>query len=1025
MDRKMKYRLAVDLGSTSIGWAMVRIKQNDAGKFEPNGIITSGVRIFSDGRDAKGNPLAVTRRKARAMRRRRDRLLKRKARMLQQLTHFGFFPTDLAERKALETLNPYELRAKGLDEALSPYEFGRALFHINQRRGFKSNRKTDKKENDSGALKAAIKFVHSQIDGNTHRTVGELLYKRMLNGDPVRARLRITRIESENGKPKILKKYDLYIDRDMVKAEFEALWSKQASLNPEIYHEEARANLIDVLFFQRKLRPGLPGRCTLIPTEERAPLALPSSQRFRMYQEVYNLRTLCDGLEKDDGLTQLQRNQLIEVLEKKPKLTFNEIKSMFGLGKNTKFNLEELKDREALKGNSTSVILSRAEFFGERWFQFDEAQQEEIVLKILNEENESYLIAWLVDNAGVDSLQAEAISYASLPEGYGSLSRTALAKILPALRTCNRSYSDAVKAAGFEHHSNIGPGAAGEILPELPYYGEALQRHVGFGTGNPDDTAEKRYGKIANPTVHVALNQFRIVVNELIEKYGHPSEVVIEVARELKKSKKQRLEESRLQSNNEKNNDRIRNEISGLLGISKDRVSRKDIQKWILWEELSANPADRKCPYSGVQISPRMLLSNEVEIEHILPFSITMENSINNKTVSIRRANQIKGNQTPWEAFGKPNALGVDYSDILMRVKNMPEYKQFRFADNSMERWNKEGEDYLARHLNDTRYISRIAAEYVTLICPGKTRVIPGRMTALLRVKLGLNSLLGLSGEKNRHDHRHHAIDACVIGITDQAMLQRFAEASASARKKGLSDLVENMPEPWPNYIHHVKRAIENLYISHKPDHNYQGAFCNDTAYAIYDDGYVGSHKIIDGKRVYVKEKLAVIPIASNYAIERHGRLPNGDPRAYKGYKGDSNYCIEIVRNETGKWRGEVISTYEAYQAIRNKKRQCDDMAILRNPNRSLSEKSLVMRLMRNDTVCLIEKNQKRIMRVCNIRSNGSIKFADIKECNVDARVRKNEFSYLSKTAGELQKLQARQVTVSPIGRLRDPGFKP
>ena len=85
------------------------------------------------------------------MRRRRDRLLKRKNRMMATLLKHGFFPQDEAARKALEKTDPFVLRAKGLDQALRPDEFARALFHINQRRGFKSNRKTDKKENDSGA----------------------------------------------------------------------------------------------------------------------------------------------------------------------------------------------------------------------------------------------------------------------------------------------------------------------------------------------------------------------------------------------------------------------------------------------------------------------------------------------------------------------------------------------------------------------------------------------------------------------------------------------------------------------------------------------------------------------------------------------------------------------------------------------------------------------------------------------------------------------------------------------------------
>ncbi|MDE2429453.1 MAG: hypothetical protein KGM99_12030, partial [Burkholderiales bacterium] len=100
----MTYRLALDLGSTSLGWAMLRLNSSN----EPVAIIKAGVRIFSDGRNPKdGSSLAVTRREARSMRRRRDRLLKRKARMLKQLTEYGFFPKSEESRKELETLNPY------------------------------------------------------------------------------------------------------------------------------------------------------------------------------------------------------------------------------------------------------------------------------------------------------------------------------------------------------------------------------------------------------------------------------------------------------------------------------------------------------------------------------------------------------------------------------------------------------------------------------------------------------------------------------------------------------------------------------------------------------------------------------------------------------------------------------------------------------------------------------------------------------------------------------------------------------
>ncbi|HUO44208.1 MAG TPA: type II CRISPR RNA-guided endonuclease Cas9, partial [Burkholderiales bacterium] len=209
---KMRYRLALDLGSTSLGWAMIRLDTHD----NPCAVIRAGVRIFSNGREPArpgevGTSLAATRRAARAMRRRRDRLLKRKHRMMALLLKHHFFPTDEATRKALERLNPYELRAKGLDKPLTPAEFARALFHINQRRGFKSNRKTDKKADDSGALKSAISALHQQLDvngtGNKARTVGELLWRRMQAGQEVRSKNKST-------KPNKVQ-YDLYIDRKM------------------------------------------------------------------------------------------------------------------------------------------------------------------------------------------------------------------------------------------------------------------------------------------------------------------------------------------------------------------------------------------------------------------------------------------------------------------------------------------------------------------------------------------------------------------------------------------------------------------------------------------------------------------------------------------------------------------------------------------------------------------------------------------------------------------------------------------
>ena len=1010
----MRYRLGLDLGSSSIGWCMVRLDTSN----QPCAVIRMGVRIFPDGRNPKdGSSLAVTRRLARQARRRRDRLLKRKARLMEALIRLGFFPADVKERKALSQLDPYDLRRKGLYEALTPAEFARALFHINQRRGFKSNRKTDAKDQERGLMKKAINELREHIEQESCKTVGEWLARRHEQGLSVRARLRGRTVKD--------KAYDFYIDRSLVEQEFDTLWETQQNFNPNLFTDHARDELRDILLFQRPLKPVKPGRCTLIPEDERSPLALPSTQRFRIFQELNNLRLIKPDM-SEHPLSQEERDQLADLLEK-GNLTFNKIRRTLKLDSSIGFNLEDEK-RDRLKGNATSLALRKASCFGEAWNNFDLEQQDAIVEQLVNEPSESSLIDWILENTEVELEHAKTIADVSLPEGYGMLGRKALARILPELSKAVITYDKAVKNAGFESHSALSHfQKTGEIMGELPYYGEPLQRHVSFGTGEPDASPEKRFGKIANPTVHIGLNELRKVVNGLIKKYGHPSEVIIEVARELKLSRKKKQEIERDQAIRQKRNKALVGEACNILGYDPDHIEgakRRELsQKMQLWTELNARDViNRRCPYTGEQIGIEKLLSPEVEIEHILPFSMTLDDSLNNKTVCLRRANREKGNRTPFEAFGVQAVDGYEYDGILQRARNMPRAKSWRFGPDAMQRWLRDEQDFLARALNDTAYLSRISREYLTLICP-QVRAIPGRMTAMLRGKFGLSTLLGGSPVKNRNDHRHHAIDAAVIAVTDQGLLQRFATANASARERQLDRLVEEMPLPWPNYREHVQRAVDVIRVSHRPNHGYQGAIHEATAWGLRKDGKAVRREPREGSSVHeikVKSAESMIPISSTRNTERHGKDSDGRPKAYKAYLGGSNYCIEIIANEKGKWQGKVVTTYQAYQLVR-KFGEKEGWKRLRDRERTLCDKPLVMRLTIGDMLSLVNNEKKVLMRVCQIKQSGQIVLAQHNEANVDARNRDkdNHFKYTFKSAGSLQKAQACFATVSPIGNVK------
>ena len=204
-----KYRLGLDLGTNSIGWAAVKLDEHD----EPRGVLDMGVRIFPDGRNPKdGSSNAVQRRIPRGQRRRRDRYLKRRADLVEALVELGLMPTAKDERKALERLDPYSLRARALDGPLQPYELGRTLFHLDQRRGFKSNRKAGgDDEGEAKKTRAEIGALRNSIEESGARTLGEFLARRRERDETVRAR----------------PGQDLYPDRAMYEDEFREIRAAQ------------------------------------------------------------------------------------------------------------------------------------------------------------------------------------------------------------------------------------------------------------------------------------------------------------------------------------------------------------------------------------------------------------------------------------------------------------------------------------------------------------------------------------------------------------------------------------------------------------------------------------------------------------------------------------------------------------------------------------------------------------------------------------------------------------------------------
>lgn len=927
----MKRILGLDLGVSSIGWALVEEAES---KEEKSSIVKLGVRVnplttdeqtdFEKGKSITTN---ADRTLKRGMRRNLQRYKLRRECLIKTLQehHLITDETVLAEVGSSTTFQTLRLRAKAAEEQISLDEFARVLLMINKKRGYKSNRKCKSSEEDGQAIdsiliakslyeeditpgqyvnagfKASNKFsvpefyrsdlqaefdrvwakqsefypqltdeLYESLSNKNTKQTGVALWaplgivgkKRNLRRDEsvrdnyriraaaVNDRLDLEEVAialqeinrdirnssgylgdiSDRSKQLVLNnmtvgQYQMsQLDRNPNSSlknqvfyradymdEFEKLWSVQSKYHPELT-ETLKHEIRDmVIFYQRPLKSqkSLVGECDFEHNRKVCPKSSPLFQEFRILQVLNNLTA------EGEFLSSADKGRLLSELQCCSELKDTEIKKILkDAPKNSKINYKKIE------GNKTQCALFAVY---RRMLNLEESAGYDDVLDALKEidanvdalvfdytkdpEDQPFFSLWHLlysyagDNSksGIDKLvkkvammtnlsedDARQVAGVSFEPDYGSLSAKAIKKILPYLKE-GYVYSDACEMAGYRHSP------------------KSLTREEIESKEYKDRLEGLKKNSLRNPVVEKILNQMVNVVNAVIDQYGKPDEVRIELARELKKSAAERAEATDGINQAEAENKKIVEELKTEYSIVSP--SRNDITRLKLYKELKA--IGYKTLYSNRHIEKDDIFSNALDIEHIIPQARLFDDSFSNKTLEFRDVNIEKANRTAYDyvlaKYGEEGAASYEARvDNLLKGKAISKTK----ARKLLMKESEIPEGFINRDLRDSQYIAKQAKEMLE----GLVKYVvttTGSVTARLREDWQLVNVmqelnwdkydkLGLThyeerkdGQRvkviddwtKRNDHRHHAMDALTIAFTKRSYIQYLNNLNARVPK--------------------------------------------------------------------------------------------------------------------------------------------------------------------------------------------------------------------------------------------------
>ena len=877
------YAIGFDIGIASVGWAVVALDGED----RPFGIINMGSRVFDAAEQPKtGDSLAAPRREARSARRR----LRRHQHRLERIRRL-LIVEKIVSQAGLDTLfegkleDIYALRVKALDAPVSNTEFARILLHIAQRRGFKSNRKSGTSKED-GELLAAVTANRALMSEKGYRTVGEMLLK-----DPQYSANK----RNKGGK------YLATVGRDMVEEEVRAIFKAQRVRGQTFAAAELEEQYLEILLSQRSFDEGpgqgspyggsqiekMIGKCTLEAGEPRAAKASYSFEYFTLLQNVNHLRLMCSG--ESTPLSGAQRETLIALAHKTKDLNFSRIRKELEIPADTTFNAVSYKNaegyEEAEKKTKFCYLRAyhqmRAAFnkLSKNHFDGLARQQKNELGRVLSTYKTSANIRPCLAAAGLSEMEidiAETMSFSK----FGHLSVKACDKLIPFLEK-GMKYDEACAAAGYDFKGHDGEARTCLLHP-----------------------AEEDFADVTSPVVRRAISQTVKVLNAIIRERGSsPTFINIELAREMARDFAERSKMKKDMDENHARNERIIERIRTEYG--KERPTGQDLVKFKLWEEQHG-----ECAYSQRHISiERLFEPGYVEVDHIIPYSISFDDGYKNKVLVFTEENRNKSNRLPLQYL-----QGKRREDFTVWVESS--IRDFRKKQRLLKETitAEDEKKFKERNLQDTKTMSRFLLNYISDhlefadFASGRKKhvtAVNGAVTSYMRKRWGITKI-------RENGDLHHAVDALVIACTTDGMIQqvsRYAalreceyvqtEAGSMAVSQHTGEVLRQFPYPWPEFRRELearlgddpRRAVisqrfpvyangdipvRKLFVSRMPRRKVTGAAHKET---------IKSPKALDSGNVVVKRALTDLKLDPKTGEIANYYMPQSDRLLYEALK--------------------------------------------------------------------------------------------------------------------------------------------